>query len=155
MNNTEQQFNEFSLELFLEQLTTVNVQSIEQELEGRLEQQLNDYGKLCYDKSQVGNPQNLGQAIADVVWEQFINQIGVTAGEDFIKENRGLRLNLSKDEHIQTTDNFAKGKIATHNYKSREQLEHNYDRYKNKPHGEFRKEYVNPGMDKAMPRLEL
>lgn len=152
MNNTEQQFNEFSLELFLEQLTTVNVQSIEQELEGRLEQQLNDYGKLCYDKSQVDNPQNLGQAIADVVWEQFINQIGVTAGEDFIKENRGLKLDLSDDAHIQTADNFKEGKIAKHNYKSREQLEHNYDRYKNKPHGEYRKEYVNPGMDAAMPR---
>lgn len=42
-------------------------------------------------------------------------QIGTVAGEDFIKENRGMTLDLRNDAHIQTTENFAKGKIATHN----------------------------------------
>ena len=54
--------------------------------------------------------------------------------------------------HIQTSENFAKGNIARHNHISRKQLEQNYDRYVNKPHGEFRKEYVNPGMDKTLKR---
>lgn len=36
----------------------------------------------------------------DVVWEQFVNQVAVTAGEDFIKENRGLHLDLRKEAHI-------------------------------------------------------
>ncbi|WP_207573322.1 hypothetical protein, partial [Cronobacter sakazakii] len=53
----------------------------------------------------------------DVVWEQFINQIAAKAGEDFIKENRGLTLDLRKEAHIQTTENFEKGKIANHNTK--------------------------------------
>ena len=41
--------------------------------------------------------------------------MAVVAGEDFIEANRGHTLDLSKDAHIQTTENFAKGKIATHN----------------------------------------
>ena len=42
-------------------------------------------------------------------------QIGIIAGEDFIKENRGLTLDLRNSAHIQTTENFANGKIASHN----------------------------------------
>jgi len=53
----------------------------------------------------------------DAAWEQFINNIAATAGEDFIRENRGLTLDLRDDAHIQTTENFAEGKIATHNDK--------------------------------------
>ena len=44
-----------------------------------------------------------------------MNQVATTAGEDFIKENRGLHLDLRKEAHIQTTENFAEGKIAKHN----------------------------------------
>lgn len=49
--------------------------------------------------------------------DSFINKVGVIAGEDFIKENRGLTLDLRDSAHIQTTENFEKGKIATHNDK--------------------------------------
>ena len=70
---------------------------------------------LAEEKEKIGNPDNLGNVIMDVVWEQFLNQIAVNAGEDFIKENRDLHLDLRKDAHIQTTENFANGKIATHN----------------------------------------
>ena len=70
---------------------------------------------LAEEKEKIGNPDNLGNVIMDVVWEQFLNQVAVTAGEDFIKENRGLHLDLRNEAHIQTTENFANGKIATHN----------------------------------------
>ena len=53
----------------------------------------------------------------NVVWEQFMNQVAVTAGQDFIKENGDLTLDLRSEAHIQTTENFADGKIATHNKK--------------------------------------
>jgi hypothetical protein len=53
----------------------------------------------------------------NVVWEQFMNQVAVTAGEDFINENRGLTLDLRNSAHIQTTERFDKGEIATHNDK--------------------------------------
>ncbi len=111
-----------------------------------------DLEGLEADREKIGNPDTIGHTVMNVVWEQFINQVGVVAGEDFIKENRGLTLDLRDSAHIQTTENFEKGKIATHNYNSKEQLEKNYDRYKNKPHGVYRKEKVNPGMDATLKR---
>lgn len=114
----------------------INFDELE-ELQGKLEEEISDLDFL--EKEKMGNPENLGNVIKDVVWEQFINQIAVTAGEDFITENNGLTLDLSDEAHIQTTENFEKGKIATHNYISKDQLEQNYDRYKNVSHGKFRK----------------
>lgn len=88
---------------------------LEEKLQSQLEEELADMQFLAEEKEKIGNPDNLGNVIMDVVWEQFLNQVAVTAGEDFIKENRGLHLDLRKEAHIQTTENFAKGKTATHN----------------------------------------
>ena len=148
MNNNKQQLEEWA-EL---ECDSVDFEELESKLESELKEQMEDLHELKLEHEKIGNPETIGNTVMNVVWEQFINQVGVIAGEDFIKENRGLTLDLRNEAHIQTAENFAEGKLATHNYKSREQLEHNYDRYKNKPHGTFRKEYVDPGMDKAMPR---
>lgn len=67
--------------------------------------------------AKIGNPESLGDVMKNVIWEQFQNQMGIQAGEDFIKENRDMTLDLRDSAHIQTTENFAKGKIATHNDK--------------------------------------
>lgn len=88
---------------------------LEDELRKEINDQLSELNILEKNKEKIGNPQSLGETIKNVVWEQFINQIGVTAGEDFIKKNRGLTLDLSKDAHTQTTENFENGKIASHN----------------------------------------
>ena len=88
---------------------------LEEKLQGQLEGELGKMQFLAEEKEKIGNPDNLGNVIMDVVWEQFLNQVAVTAGEDFIKENRGLHLDLRNEAHIQTTENFANGKIATHN----------------------------------------
>lgn len=90
---------------------------LENKLQGELDTQLLDLDVLKDEREQIGNPENLGNTIMNVVWEQFINQIAAKAGEDFIKENRGLTLDLRKEAHIQTTENFEKGKIANHNTK--------------------------------------
>ena len=74
-----------------------------------------DLKALKDDHEKIGNPDTIGETVLTVVWDQVVNQIGQVAGEDFIKENRGLRLDLRKDAHIQTTENFANGKIAAHN----------------------------------------
>lgn len=92
-----------------------DLDELEKKLQSQLEEELADMQFLTDEKEKIGNPDNLGNVIMDVVWEQFLNQVAVTAGEDFIKENRGLHLDLRKDAHIQTTENFAEGKIATHN----------------------------------------
>ncbi len=125
---------------------------LESQLESELDSQMQDLKFLEEEHDKIGNPATIGETVKNVVWEQFINQVGVIAGEDFIRENRGLTLDLRDSAHIQTKENFADGKIATHNYISKDKLEYNYDRYTNKPHGEFRKEFVDPGMNASLPR---
>ena len=92
-------------------------EALEQSLEYELSSQMEDLEILEKDRNMIGNPSSLGESVMNVVWEQFINQVGVIAGEDFIKENRGLTLDLRDSAHIQTTENFTNGKIATHNDK--------------------------------------
>ena len=88
---------------------------LEAKLQNDLDSQLSELEFLKEDREKIGNPENLGNTVMSVVWEQFLNQMATTAGEDFIKENRGLTLDLRNEAHVQTTENFADGKIATHN----------------------------------------
>lgn len=88
---------------------------LERQLQEELQGKLSDLEFSKEQQEQIGNPDSLGQTILDTVWEQFTNQIAVQAGEDFIKENNGLHLDLRDEAHIQTTENFEKGKIANHN----------------------------------------
>lgn len=99
-----------------EELTeSFDFDELEEKLQTQLEEELADLQFLAEEKEKIGSPDNLGNVIMDVVWEQFMNQVAVTAGKDFIKENHGLHLDLRKEAHIQTTENFAEGKIAAHN----------------------------------------
>lgn len=88
---------------------------LEEQLQNQLQDELSDLDFLQEEKEKIGSPDELGNVIQDIVWQQFMNQMATVAGEDFIKENNGLHLDLRKEAHIQTTENFAKGKIATHN----------------------------------------
>lgn len=121
-------FVEMNDELKLNTNTTLD------ELESKLFEDLDDdLGKLEILKEQnakIGNPEALGDVIKNVIWEQFQSQIGVHEGENFIKENRGLTLDLRNEAHIQTTENFAKGKIASHNDKI--DYQDRYDKWQEK-----------------------
>ena len=97
---------------------------LETKLQKDLDSQLSELEFLKEDREKIGNPDNLGKTVMNVVWEQFLNQMAATAGEDFIRENRGLTLDLRNEAHIQTTENFANGKIATHNDKIDYQKRH-------------------------------
>lgn len=99
------------------ELESFDFDELEAKLQGQLEEELEELDFLKEERDQIANPDNLGKVIQGVVWEQFLNQIAVTAGEDFIKENNGLTLDLRSEKHIQTTENFANGNIATHNTK--------------------------------------
>ena len=88
---------------------------LERQLEAGLEESISELAFLEEDKAKISNPEHLGNAVMSVVWDQFIMQVGAVAGEDFIKENRGMTLDLRSEAHIQTTENFANRKIATHN----------------------------------------
>ena len=95
--------------------TEISWDELEQSLETELEEKFEDLDFLQEEHEHINNPDYLGKTVLNVVWEQFMNQVATTAGEDFIRENRGLHLDLRKEAHIQTTENFANGKIATHN----------------------------------------
>ena len=84
-------------------------------LERELVSHMSELSGLEEDFEKIGSPDTLGETVMNVVWDQFINQIGIIAGEDFVKANRGLTLDLRSSAHIQTTENFANGKIASHN----------------------------------------
>lgn len=95
----------------------VDLDDLEQSLQAELDAQFEDLDLLAEEREHINNPDHLGETVMNVVWEQFMNQVASTAGEDFIKDNGGLHLDLRSEAHIQTTENFADGKIATHNTK--------------------------------------
>ena len=133
-------------------LESFDLEALENKINDNIEEELKDLDYLESEHEKIGNPDNLGDVVQNIVWEQFINQLGSIAGEDFIKANHGLTLDLRNEAHIQTPENFKDGKISKHNHYSRESLEQNYDRYKNVPHKEFRKKYVNKQMDSTLKR---
>ena len=98
-------------------LESFNFDELEENLQNQLEEELSELEFLSNEKEKIGNPDYLGNVIMDIIWDQFTQQISVIAGEDFIKENNGLKLDLRDEAHIQTTENFKDGKIATHNTK--------------------------------------
>lgn len=138
--------------LLEESYETINLDDLESKLDDEIENSLNELKILKEQKETIENPEALGTVVKDVIWEQFQNQIGIQAGEDFIKENHGNTLDLRDSKHIQTAENFEKGNIATHNYISKESLENNYDRYKNMSHKEFRDNYVDKKMNETLKR---
>ena len=93
----------------------IDLDELEEKLQNRLDEEVSELKFLVEEKKKIGSVDNLGEIIKETVWEQFLNQIAIVAGEDFIKENRNLTLDLSNEAHIQTTENFVKGNIAIHN----------------------------------------
>ena len=93
----------------------IHFEDLEANLQNELCSQLSDLERLQNDRKEIGNPEKLGLTVMGIVWEQFCNQMANTAGEDFIRENGNLTLDLRNDAHIQTTENFEKGNIASHN----------------------------------------
>ena len=92
-----------------------SLDELEVKLSNELEGQLSGLEFLEKEREKIGNPEGLGATIESAIWEQFRLQIGSIAGEDFISENRGDTLDLRNEAHIQTSENFKEGKIATHN----------------------------------------
>ena len=88
-------------------------------LESSLEDNLKDIAehinKLDIDREKLQNNEYLQESIENIVWEQVQLQLAAQIGEEFISENQGQTLDLRKEAHIQTAENFEKGKFATHN----------------------------------------
>lgn len=130
---------------------------LETKLQSDLDSQLSELEFLKEDREKIGNPDNLGKVVMNVVWEQFLNQMAATAGEDFIMENRGLTLDLRDEAHIQTTENFANGKIATHNDKIDYQQRHDdwLDNFRRNEDGTVKTNADNPNYKGDKPDQKI
>ena len=88
-------------------------------LESSLEDNLKDIAEhidqLDIDRDKLQNNEYLQESIENIVWEQVQLQLAAQIGEEFIKDNNGQTLDLRKEAHIQTAENFEKGKFITHN----------------------------------------
>ena len=88
-------------------------------LKSSLEDNLKDIAEhidqLDIDRDKLQNNEYLQESIENIVWEQVQLQLAAQIGEEFIKDNNGQTLDLRKEAHIQTAENFEKGKFATHN----------------------------------------
>lgn len=92
----------------------IDESQLEQQLETALTEKLSDLDSLRDDLQHIGSVDQLGDTILNAIWDQFATQVAISAGEDFLRENRGLTLDLSDEAHIQSTENFAEGLFATH-----------------------------------------
>ncbi|ORO45346.1 hypothetical protein [Streptococcus oralis] len=88
---------------------------IENSLENNLKDVVEHIEQLDIDREKLQNNEYLQESIENIVWEQVQLQLAAQIGEEFIKENNGQTLDLRKEAHIQTAENFEKGKLATHN----------------------------------------
>ena len=88
---------------------------IENSLENNLKDVVEHIEQVDIDREKLQNNEYLQESIENIVWEQVQLQLAAQIGEEFIKDNNGQTLDLLKDAHIQTAENFEKGKVATHN----------------------------------------
>ena len=120
--------------LELDKLEINNLDDVIVLLEEDINKSKSDRDALKVDVESLKKPEEYSKVIMDVVWEQFSNQIGLNEGDHFIEENNGHTMDLRDSAHIQTTENFKAGKIATHNTEIDYQTR--YDEYqKNFRHG--------------------
>ena len=89
--------------------------SLESSLEDNLKDIAEHIDQLDIDRDKLQNNEYLQESIENIVWEQVQLQLATQIGEEFIKDNNGQTLDLRKEAHIQTAENFEKGKFITHN----------------------------------------
>ena len=89
--------------------------SLESSLEDNLKDVAEHIDQLDIDRDKLQNNEYLQESIENIVWEQVQLQLAAQIGDEFIKDNNGQTLDLRKEAHIQTAENFEKGKVATHN----------------------------------------
>ena len=104
-----------TLEITNNELEYGNLIDLRSSLQVELNDILDELSSIEEDREKLQNNQYLEEAIQDIIWDQVQNQLAVQIGEEFIKDNNGQKLDLRKEAHIQTVENFEKGKFASHN----------------------------------------
>ena len=103
------------LEITNNELEYCDLMDLQSSLQVELNDILDELSSIEEDREKLQNNQYLEEAIQDIIWDQVQNQLAVQIGEEFIKDNNGQTLDLRKEAHIQTAENFEKGKFITHN----------------------------------------
>ena len=103
------------LEITNNELEYGDLMDLQSSLQVELNDILDELSSIEEDREKLQNNQYLEEAIQDIIWDQVQNQLAVQIGEEFIKDNNGQKLDLRKEAHIQTAENFEKGKFASHN----------------------------------------
>ena len=104
-----------TLEITNNELEYSNLIDLQSSLQVELNDILDELSTIKEDREKLQNNKYLEEAIQDIIWDQVQNQLAVQIGEEFIKDNNGQKLDLRKEAHIQTAENFEKGKFITHN----------------------------------------
>lgn len=103
------------LEITNNELEYGDLMDLQSSLQVELNDILDELSSIEEDREKLQNNEYLEEAIQDIIWDQVQNQLAVQIGEEFIKDNNGQKLDLRKEAHIQTAENFEKGNFATHN----------------------------------------
>lgn len=112
MANENEQFELQTIELDIDYEQLLGLES---SLEDNLKDIAEHIDQLDIDREKLQNNEYLQESIENIVWEQVQLQLAAQIGQEFIKDNHGQTLDLRKEAHIQTAENFEKGKVATHN----------------------------------------
>ena len=100
-----------------EEIEDFDFEGMEALLSQQFDLQIADLEVIKEQRGKIGTSESLANAVIDAAVEGFNNNLSQQFGKDFIHDNGGLTLDLSKAAHTQTTENFANGKIASHNTK--------------------------------------
>lgn len=98
-----------------EEIEDFDFEEMEASLSQQLYFQISELEMIREHHEKIGTPENLANAVIAAAVEGFNNNLAQQLGEDFIRDNGGLNLDLSRDAHFQTVDNFSDGKFAEHN----------------------------------------
>lgn len=98
-----------------EAIKDFDFEAMETELSEQFENQIADLEVIKEQRDKIGTPEGLANAVIAAAVEGFNNNLAQQLGEDFIRNNGGLNLDLSRGAHFQTVDNFSDGKFAEHN----------------------------------------
>lgn len=118
-----------TLEITNYELEYGDLKDLQSSLQVELNDILDELSSIEEDREKLQNNQYLEEAIQDIIWDQVQNQLAVQIGKEFIKDNNGQKLDLRKEAHIQTAENFEKGKFASHNREFNYQ--ERYDKWQN------------------------
>lgn len=107
---------------------SIDFDELEISLQNEIDSELINIDVLEEEREIVGNPEKLGESVKNIIWEQFLNQVAVNAGDKFVEEdNNGMNLDLSKKAHYLTEENFETGEMPEHNTKYGNDYKERYD----------------------------